>query len=184
MSSNLPKLKAGFNYKYTELAQVNEYLESENIRYYQFIDTSENGDYIITVPIVDGKELPGRRGCKIVMPTTGKNLAQDQGSAITYARRYSLLMAFGLATEDDDAASVKTDPKQDAKPVEDDRKAWAAAKAACIKAITDAGTTIEACCRVYKVKSLDDMSLAKLENAAKHAKEIAAKDKEMKNEQN
>ena len=34
------------------------------------------------------------------------NPAQQQGSALTYARKYSLLMAFGLATEDDDAQSL------------------------------------------------------------------------------
>ena len=32
--------------------------------------------------------------------------AQAQGSALTYARRYSLLMALGWATEDDDGATA------------------------------------------------------------------------------
>lgn len=40
--------------------------------------------------------------------------AQKAGSAITYARRYSLMAALGLATEDDDGASA---PKREAPPM-------------------------------------------------------------------
>ena len=40
---------------------------------------------------------------------SGKNPAQDYGSALTYARRYSLLLAFGLATADDDGAALTSD---------------------------------------------------------------------------
>ena len=90
-STNLPKSKAGYGYKYTELAQINEYLETIKTTYYQFIETNEVGvDYIYTVPIVDGKELPARRGCRVVdVSLQGKsNAAQQQGAAITYARRY------------------------------------------------------------------------------------------------
>jgi hypothetical protein len=62
----------------------------------------------MTVPIIGGEEKAPRRGCRVVQATLQgvKNPAQEQGSALTYARRYSLLMAFGLATEDDDAASL------------------------------------------------------------------------------
>ena len=42
-----------------------------------------------------------------------KNDAQGYGSAITYARRYGLQTAFGIAPEDDDGnAAVKAEPKE------------------------------------------------------------------------
>lgn len=118
-STTVSKNAKGYGYKYADLSQIHDYLESINMKYYQYIENYEGNDYIYTVPIKileDGteQEYPPRRGCRIIQPTSsGKvNMAQENGSAITYARRYSLLMAFGLATEDDDAQSV---PKTDAK---------------------------------------------------------------------
>ena len=83
------------------------------MRYYQFIKRLENDDYIFTQKLKledskwvnDGEAL---QGCKVVDATLMgvSNPAQQQGSALTYARRYSLLMAYGLATEDDDAQSL------------------------------------------------------------------------------
>lgn len=104
-STNIKKNNDGYGYKYADLAETNNYLESVGIRYYQFIEREDGDDYIWTAPIIDGKELPPRRGCRVVQATlNGKsNPAQEQGSALTYARRYSLWMAFGLATTDDDA---------------------------------------------------------------------------------
>ena len=115
MGTTLAKATPGYGYKYTELCDINKHLDSEGIRYYQYIEPDANGnDYVFTVPIIDGKEQKPRRGCRVVMATlNGKsNPAQEQGSAITYARRYSLLMAFGLATEDDDAACLTEDKKK------------------------------------------------------------------------
>lgn len=104
----LNKNKEGYGYQYTDLAEIHRYLEENNMWYYQYIEVIEGNDYIMTVKVVDGKELPPLRGCRVVNATlSGKsNPAQEQGSALTYARRYSLLMAFGLATEDDDAESL------------------------------------------------------------------------------
>ena len=112
----LKKEKEGYGYKYTELSQINEYLDSIGIRYKHSMGTDEKGDYIITTPIIEGKALEPIRGCRIpeVVLSKNNNPAQEYGAAVTYARRYSLLMAFGLATEDDDAECLtqkKAQPK-------------------------------------------------------------------------
>lgn len=117
METTVTKNKQGYGYKYTDLAQIHEYLESNNMRYYQFITRIESDDYIMTQKlrkegdnwIKDGDPM---QGCRVVQAVLqGKsNPAQEQGSALTYARRYSLLMTFGLATDDDDAESLTLKP--------------------------------------------------------------------------
>ena len=106
--TTLTKGTQGYGYKYTELADINAACEAQGITYRQYIDylPEANADYIMTVLTVDGKVLEPMRGCRVVGGGVGKNAAQGQGAAITYARRYSLLMALGWATEDDDAASL------------------------------------------------------------------------------
>ena len=105
------KVGEKYSYQYVDIAQIHEYLEANNMSYYQYIDRIDGDDYIMTVKIVDGEEKPVLRGARVVDATLigVNNPAQQQGSALTYARRYSLLMAFGLATEDDDAQSLTTD---------------------------------------------------------------------------
>lgn len=122
-STTVSKNRQGYGYKYTDLAEIHDYLESIGMKYYQYIEPVGEFDYIYTVPVKvmeDGteKEYPPRRGCRIVQATlSGKtNPAQENGSAITYARRYSLLMAFGLATDDDDAQCMTLTKQQKAQP--------------------------------------------------------------------
>lgn len=109
MKSTIAKKTEGYGYKYTELADINKYCEDNGIRYYQEVETSEinQEDYIITYLVRDG-ETTKHRGCKIVDAVLSgiKNPVQEYGSSLTYCRRYSLLMALGLATEDDDGASL------------------------------------------------------------------------------
>ena len=125
METILNKNSDGYGYKYTDIAEIHKYLEENGMKYYQEIQTSEiNGfDYIMTYRFINGKwEEKPKRGCKVVDATLQgiKNPAQEQGSALTYARRYSLLMAFGLATDDDDAQSLTSNlikTKEDAEKV-------------------------------------------------------------------
>jgi hypothetical protein len=109
MKTILNKNSDGYGYKYTDLSEIHKYLEENNIRYIQKIERLDGDDYIFTRICFDGKwEEEWIQGCRVVQATLSgiKNPAQEQGSALTYARRYSLLMAFGLATDDDDAQSL------------------------------------------------------------------------------
>ena len=119
--TNLKKNKEGYGYKYTELAEIHNYLEENNLRYYQFVKRIESDDYIFTQRLKKDKDSEEYvewgeplQGLKIVDAVLNgiKNPAQEQGSAVTYARRYSLMMAFGLATEDDDGASLTKPNKE------------------------------------------------------------------------
>lgn len=116
-----------YSYQYVDIAQIHDYLEANQMKYYQEIETNEtNGqDYIMTYRFIDGKwEDKPKRGCRIVDATLvgNSNPAQEQGSALTYARRYSLLMSFGLATEDDDAQSLSKPKEPTIKTLEQARE--------------------------------------------------------------
>lgn len=118
MKSTIAKKTEGYGYRYTELADINKYCEDNDIRYYQEIETNEinQKDYIITYLIYGDKDITKHRGCQIVEARLSgiNNPVQAYGSSLTYCRRYSLLMALGLATEDDDGAGLSEMTKEDA----------------------------------------------------------------------
>ena len=117
MKSTIAKKSEGYGYKYTELADINKYCEENDIRYWQEIETCELNlkDYMITYLSKDG-EVTKHRGCEVVEARLSgiNNPVQAYGSSLTYCRRYSLLMALGLATEDDDGASLNEMTKEEA----------------------------------------------------------------------
>ena len=117
--STIAKKTEGYGYKYTELADINKYCEDNGITYFQEVETNEinQKDYIITYLVSeDGTKIVKHRGCQIVEARLSgiNNPVQAYGSSLTYCRRYSLLMALGLATEDDDGASLSEPTKEEA----------------------------------------------------------------------
>lgn len=123
-NTRVKKNSKGYGYKYTDLSQIHGYLEEMGIRYIQTMEADKKGDYIVTIPIINGKRTEPIRGCRIPETKLSKNdnPAQEYGASLTYARRYSLLMAFGLATEDDDAECLlkRTEElqKRQARPIQ------------------------------------------------------------------
>lgn len=123
MKSTIAKKTQGYGYCYTELADINKYCEEQGIRYFQEVETNEinQKDYIITTLIsYNDKGEPHftkHRGCQIVEARLSgiNNPVQAYGSSLTYCRRYSLLMALGLATEDNDAADLSEMTEEQAK---------------------------------------------------------------------
>ena len=83
--ANIKKNKKGYGYMYTDLAAIHNYLESENLRYYQFTRRIGDDDYMMTQKQIkqgekwvnDGEPL---QGCRITQATlSGKsNPAQEQ----------------------------------------------------------------------------------------------------------
>ena len=111
MTATIRKNSQGYGYKYCDLAEIHRHMEEVGMSYFQEVETVDGEDFVIT-HILDASDKLIRkcRGCRVVK-VSGKNPAQDYGSALTYARRYSLLLAFGLATADDDAAVLTETPK-------------------------------------------------------------------------
>ena len=100
-----------YSYTYTDLASINKWLDENGLDYYQEIETNEqNGkDYIMTYRYINGEwEEKPKRGCQVVdsILTGNSNPVQQYGSSLTYCRRYSLCLAFGLAMEDNDGADL------------------------------------------------------------------------------
>lgn len=94
---------------------------------------------------------------KLFVPA-GKQDAQGYGSALTYARRYSLLTAFGVCPEDDDGNAAVAAPKADPVPTPPVAKC----SVADVKRITDlaplAGKSLDVIKDAYSVKELSDLT--------------------------
>lgn len=103
----IKKNAEGYGYNYTDLEQITKLCENMGIEYDQEIEPTEHGDYIITniYDAESGELIKSKRGAKVVeAKLAGKdNPVQAYGAALTYCRRYSLLLALGLATTDNDA---------------------------------------------------------------------------------
>lgn len=100
--------------KYADLGSVLEAIRpiaDHGLWFRQVAHESEAGVCVETFYIGHGEELSAGR---MFVPADRAN-AQGYGSAQTYARRYGLQLAFGLATEDDDGNAATAAPRSLAK---------------------------------------------------------------------
>ena len=138
----------GYNYKYADLPSVwdviRKPLTDNGIAIHQAVQGA-NGDLRLVTSIHHkngGTMTDG--GVPLILV---KNDMQGLGSAITYARRYGLMAAVGIAAEDDDGvgageALLTITPEQ---------------KEIIVGLIKDANTDTETFCKHYDVNSVDDI---------------------------
>lgn len=119
-----PALKSSsnphFRSKYADLSAcveaVIEGLNNNGIALMQRVSPSDNGVIVETVFIHESGEVIN---CGQLHVPASKHDAQGYGSALTYARRYSLMAACGIAPEDDDGNAASKRPTAPAVPTPD-----------------------------------------------------------------
>lgn len=103
----MKKASKGFKFKYTNLSDIEKklipVLEEKKIGYVHRLDISEGSNVLNTsIFCLDTGETQSHR---LVIPPAvklaGMNDYQSLGSALTYFRRYHLVVAFGILTDED-----------------------------------------------------------------------------------
>jgi hypothetical protein len=116
-----------FGSKYADLAvcieAVIDALHDNGIALVQHTDVSDKGVIVSTVFMHESGE---HMATGSIFVPAAQNSPQAFGSALTYARRYSLSAAFGVAPEDDDgnaaAAAAPSNPGDQPPSTDDDEE--------------------------------------------------------------
>jgi ERF superfamily len=96
---------------------------------------------------------------KLFVPAS-KQDAQGYGSALTYARRYSLLTAFGVCSEDDDGNAVARATREAPKV-----ECLGPAEISELQGMIEGyGFKVENVCKAYKIASLKEIPLEEFAN--------------------
>lgn len=179
-SAKKNKANPAFKSKYADLGAVIEALEpitKHGLWYRQHQHENENGAMVETFYIHEsGQEMSAGT---VFMPATKRD-AQGFGSALSYARRYGLQCAFGLATEDDDGnaavrstqAKAASSPAQTAPagPISDAE--WGI----ITDLIQQTNSDTKAFCTAFKIASVKELPAAQFDRArAMLNKKLAAK---------
>lgn len=100
MDSKNPHFKSEYASLEAHIAAIKPYLAKYNFALYQTVlNDDKNNIYLLTSLVHKSKER-----IEISMPLIlSKNDMQGLGSAVTYARRYSLACLFNMGSDDDDA---------------------------------------------------------------------------------
>lgn len=117
------KTNPHFRSQYADLGNVVDAIKPAIAKHgLSFIQRCHDNDLGAKIETIILHESGEWISCGIIAVPASKHDAQGFGSALTYARRYSLSAAFGVAPEDDDAnaASKKKAPKGSAAEVMQD----------------------------------------------------------------
>ena len=117
---------------------------------------------------------------KLHVPSS-KHDAQGYGSALTYARRYSLMAACGIAPEDDDgnAATAAPPARRTAAPAAPAPQKASKLDVETIEKLAQAkGVETSAICAAYKIASLGELPVTKVQEvvARLQSKEVATQE--------
>lgn len=161
-----PHLKS----KYANLASVIDALEplkEHGLWFLQVSNERDNGACFETFAIHGPSASQMSMGTMFV--PADKNNAQAFGSAQSYCRRYGLMAAFGLASEDDDGHAASQTPakrepaKQEAKPAIVSDAQWAI----IADLISQTNTDAKAFCAHYKIASVKELPADRFDAARK-----------------
>ena len=155
-----------FKSKYADLASVVEAIRAafsaNGLSYIQTVQSSELDEVRVETMILhsSGEWI----SCGVLALPVSKNDAQGYGSALTYARRYSLSAAVGVAPEDDDGNAAVA-----AKPTVDYTKHLVALAAA--PSMSDLQAVFTTAYKSAQAEQ-DTMGMATLTNAKNKRKEV------------
>jgi hypothetical protein len=156
------KINPAFKSKYADLGSVVEaikpILARHGLAFTQATEPSEGGVIVETLLWHEGTSEPRALG-KLFVPAN-KQDAQGFGSALTYARRYGLMTAFGVPAEDDDGnAAARSAPRVDSGKVSPDQFRQLQAK------VDATGADLGRFCAYFQVPSLKDVPAARFDQA-------------------
>lgn len=160
--SNNPHFKS----KYADLSSVVEAIKpalaKHKLFFVQMTHDQQGGVCVETIVGHEGGEQFSFG--KLFVPA-GKNDAQGYGSALTYARRYSLMTAFGVCPEDDDGnAAAKTAPNRGGQ--QDTGEVITKDQLGQLQAEVDrTGADLRVFCGYYKIDSLPGLPAHRFDHA-------------------
>jgi hypothetical protein len=154
------KTNPAFRSKYADLGAcleaVDDALLENGIAVYQETFEDVSG---VTVETVFLHESGETIRCGRLHVPASKQDPQGYGSALTYARRYSLMAACGIAPEDDDGNAASNTP---AKPQAKPEPMLSVDQLTAIRdASKESGVSVDAICKTAKVRDLADISAAR-----------------------